>query len=389
MTLRIALFGPFMFEFAAGLRDETGHEVHLFLDAATLPRSLAHEPLIRDPTFATIGPWATRSAILSPRRAPITRELAAYDVSVVTELGPVFARYSDNEYVFVPTGWDLKGGPFPLRTARTRPRGRGDFSALLVARRLRSGIRGASAIWAAPFLPFVNASSALGVSLTTTIPQPIDTTLFSPAPRREISNRPLTIFHPSRMQFDRRRWTPSSGQWKGNDILLRGFADVIRRGIDARLVLIERESSMDQEEGRRLLEDMGVSDRVIWLNAGTTAGYSWGELVEHYRSAGVVVDEFGGWFGLVALEGASCGKPVLNYLDSTHGDGVVESLYPGGHPFLQAQSAEEVCNVIMELTDHELRTSIGRASRQWVMDHHERSLVARRCESMLEELLAS
>ena len=69
VTLRIALFGPFMFEFAAGLRDETGHEVHLFLDAATLPRSLAHEPLIRDPTFATIGRFkgtiAARTLILS------------------------------------------------------------------------------------------------------------------------------------------------------------------------------------------------------------------------------------------------------------------------------------------------------------------------------------
>ncbi|MBU09144.1 MAG: hypothetical protein CME13_14395 [Gemmatimonadetes bacterium] len=185
------------------------------------------------------------------------------------------------------------------------------------------------------------------------------------------------------MQFDRRRWTPSSGQWKGNDILLRGFADVIRRGIDARLVLIERESSMDQEEGRRLLEDMGVSDRVIWLNAGTTAGYSWGELVEHYRSADVVVDEFGGWFGLVALEGAACGKPVVNQLDRV----VMGDLYPDGHPFVQASSHREVADALVRLSDPQVRDVIGEASRDWIMRHHDRAVVAAECAKRLEAIV--
>jgi glycosyltransferase involved in cell wall biosynthesis len=176
--------------------------------------------------------------------------------------------------------------------------------------------------------------------------------------------------------------------WKRNDLLLRGFAMALEKGVNARLVLVARAGSPDEDKARRLLEGLGVGDQVDWRTPENPEGYTWREIADLYRSSDLVVDEFGGCLGLVALEGASCGKPVLNYLDSTHGDGGVESLYPGGHPFLQAQSAEEVCNAIMELTDHELRTSIGRASRQWVMDHHERSLVARRCESMLEELLA-
>ena len=66
---------------------------------------------------------------------------------------------------------------------------------------------------------------------------------------------------------------------------------------------------------------------------------------------------------------------------------VVESLYPDGHPLLQAESVDEVCDVIVSIADQGLRTSIGRASRQWVLDHHERSMVAQRCEAMLKDLL--
>jgi|TARA_B100000749_G_C18176072_1_gene361871 glycosyltransferase involved in cell wall biosynthesis len=177
--------------------------------------------------------------------------------------------------------------------------------------------------------------------------------------------------------------------WKRNDLLLRGFAMALGQGVSARLVLVARAGSPDEDKARRLLDGLGVSDHVDWLTPENPEGYTWREVADLYRHSDVIVDEFGGCLGLVALEGASCGKPVLNYLDSTYGDGVVESLYPGGHPFLQAQSAEDICNVIMELTDQELRMSIGRASRQWVMDHHERNLVARRCVSMLEEMLAS
>jgi len=39
--------------------------------------------------------------------------------------------------------------------------------------------------------------------------------------------------------------------------------------------------------------------------------------------------------------------------------------------------------VITMLTDPDRRAAIGRASREWVLEHHDRSVVARRCESML------
>jgi len=61
-------------------------------------------------------------------------------------------------------------------------------------------------------------------------------------------------------------------------------------------------------------------------------------------------------------------------------------MYPDGHPFLQAHTAEEVRETITLLSDTDRRTAIGNASRQWVLEHHDRTVVARRCESMLAAL---
>jgi glycosyltransferase involved in cell wall biosynthesis len=382
LSMRIALFGPFMFELAVGLSENSRNDVHLFLDRNTLPRSLADEPRLKDSTFVTVDDWTGRSSILLPRLAPLTRRLAEFDVSLVTELGPIFARFSGRDSFFIPTGWDLKGGPFPVLTRHLRKRGKADAAALVVAWRLRSGIRAAKGIWAAPFHPFAISAKRLGVELTDNLPQPVNTELFRPPDASEaVSRSPLTIFHPSRMQFDRKTWSQDFGQWKGNDILLRGFAAAVRDGVDARLVLITRQSSTDEEEARRLLIHLGVDDRVEWRNAGTPAGFTWRDLAEMYREADVVVDEFGGWFGLVALEGASSGKPVINCLDPL----VMQRLYPDGHPFVQAADEDAVSESLVHLSDPEVRAQVGHESRLWVLEHHDRRVVAARAEAIIAE----
>ena len=383
--MRIALYGPFMFQLAVGLRENPANDVRLFLDEDTLPRSLLDEPLSHDPGFVRIGPWATRRAVMRPRTAPITRLLGEFDVVLVTELGPIFAQHAETQFFFIPTGWDLTCGPFPIRSRSARSRGLGDLSAAIIAIRLRSGIRAASGIWGAPFMPFARAAERLGCVLSADLPQPIDTSVFTPQVESKETTHGfegITIFHPTRMMFTPDPFLVETGQWKGNDILLRGFADAIDQGADIRLVLIDRRGSPDQESARRLVDELGVQEIVEWRSSGTSAGFTWRELADLYRAADLIVDQFGGWFGLVALEGASCGKPVLNHVA---GD-VMSTMHPDGHPFLQVQTADEDCDAIKMLTDPGHRESIGRASRAWVLKHHDRSVVARKCESMLAAL---
>ena len=42
-----------------------------------------------------------------------------------------------------------------------------------------------------------------------------------------------------------------------------------------------------------------MHDLVECLSSETSAGFTWRELADLYRSSDLVVDEFGGWFGLV------------------------------------------------------------------------------------------
>ncbi len=382
--MKIALYGHFMYELAVGLRENPDNEVQLFLDSATLPTCLRDEPLLHDAAFAKVAPWVTGREILRPADAEITEHLSDYDIAIVTDLGPIFAASAAIEFVFLPSGWDLTHAPFPFRSRSTRPRGRSDIVDTVVAARIRRGIRAATSIWGAGFLPFRLAVERLGCSLGGCLPQAIDTELFRPAaapPGNARSGR-VTIFHPTRMMFTPDPFLIETGGWKRNDLLLKGFAKAVDQGVDARLRLVEREGSPDQDLARRLLSDLDVSDRVEWLSTGTPTEFTWREVAGLYQASDVSSDDFGGWFGLAALEGASCGKPVLNFLEAD----VMESEYPGGHPFVQTADEDQVCGAVTALADPDRREAIGRASREWVLEHHDRSVVARRCESMLAAL---
>ena len=382
--MKIALYGHFMYELAVGLRENPDNEVQLFLDSATLPTCLRDEPLLHDAAFAKVAPWVTGREILRPADAEITEHLSDYDIAIVTDLGPIFAASAAIEFVFLPSGWDLTHAPFPFRSRSTRPRGRSDIVDTVVAARIRRGIRAATSIWGAGFLPFRLAVERLGCSLGGCLPQAIDTELFRPAaapPGNARSGR-VTIFHPARMMFTPDPFLIETGGWKRNDLLLKGFAKAVDQGVDARLRLVEREGSPDQDLARRLLSDLDVSDRVEWLSTGTPTEFTWREVAGLYQASDVSSDDFGGWFGLAALEGASCGKPVLNFLEAD----VMESEYPGGHPFVQTADEDQVCGAVTALADPDRREAIGRASREWVLEHHDRSVVARRCESMLAAL---
>ena len=381
--MRIALYGHFMFELAVGLRENPDNDVRLFLDSRTLPTCLSDEPLLHDPTFVVLAPWVTYQELLRPKSAEIALQLSEFDVALVTDFGPIFAANSGTDFVFVPGGSDFTESPFPLRSWSTRPRGRRDLVDALVAARLRPAIRSSLDIWpSGPFAPWNLAAARLGVSLERFLPQAVDTALFRPRVESSEKNggsESLTIFHPTRIMFnpDPRLVEVNGCLW--NNRLLLGFAEAVRQGVDVRLVLIDRDGSSDQEQAKQLLFELGVTDRVEWLRAGTSAGFTWQEMADLYRSCDIVGSEFSGWTGLITLEGASCGKPVITYVEPD----AMASMYPAGHPLIQAANAQEVCEAIMTLADPERRRSIGRLSRQWVLEHHDRSVVARRSESML------
>jgi len=385
--VRIALYGNYLYDLAVALRANTDNDVHLFLDSRQIPACLSEETPLQDEAFIHSEPWVTYREIIRPRRAKLTKEFSAFDVILTTDLGPIFAASSGTRYVFIPGGSDLTQWPFPIRSRSTRPHGlRRDVLEMIIAARLRPAIRSSVSIWpSGPWSPNRLAAGRLGLTLDMFLLQMVDADLFSPstgALRQTNGSESLTIFHPTRIAFESDSRMVEAGGYMGNDILFRGFAKALQRGINARLVLIDRKNSSDTEVAKKLIEDLGVSNHVEWLRAKNSEGFTWREMVDHYRACDIVVSEFSGWTGLISVEAASCGKPVITWVE----EDAMERLHPEGHPFVQAKDDEEVCTAISMLTDPEIRKSIGESSRTWVLAKHERGQVARRCESMLTRL---
>lgn len=385
--MRIALYGNYLYDLAVALRANTDNDVHLFLDSRTIPACLSEEIPLQDEAFVHSEPWVTYREIICPKLAKLTKEFSTFDVILTTDLGPIFAAYSGTKYVFIPGGSDFTQWPFPIRSRSTRPHGlRRDVLELIIAARLRPAIRSSVSIWTVgPWSPNRLAAGRLGLTLDMFLLQRVDADLFSPstgALRQTNDSESLTIFHPNRIAFESNPRMVEAGGYMGNDILFRGFAQALQRGINARLVLIDRKNSSDTEVAKELIEDLGISDHVEWLRAKTSEGFTWREMVDHYRACDIVASEFSGWTGLISVEAASCGKPVITWVE----EDAMERLYPEGHPFVQAKDDEEVCAAISMLTDPGIRRSIGESSRTWVLAKHERGQVARRCESMLARL---
>jgi glycosyltransferase involved in cell wall biosynthesis len=164
-----------------------------------------------------------------------------------------------------------------------------------------------------------------------------------------------------------------------NDLLFEGFARAVGRGVDAWLVLVERESSWEQEEARRILAELGVGNRVSWLEPDDRAGFTWAEMPKQYNASDIVVSGFAGWTALVSLEGAACGKPVITNLEPH----AMEAISSEGDPFVQASTIEEIEEAIVMLAAPLQRESIGQASRKWIIDNYDRERVAQRCLALL------
>jgi glycosyltransferase involved in cell wall biosynthesis len=207
----------------------------------------------------------------------------------------------------------------------------------------------------------------------------IDAELFRPDPaaressdpmiRNLVDNHGFILFHPSRIMTNTAPRFVETGQWKGNDKLIRGFAQFAAQNADARpaLVLIDRGISPDGEAAKRLVIDLGIERQVIWLRGPHPHGFDRVELLPLYSIADVVADEFGvGWFGSVVVEGLSMEKPVLCYLDES----VMKQLYPW-HPILAPGSADEIAACLTTLWRRpEERQRLGQRGREWVVEFH-------------------
>jgi glycosyltransferase involved in cell wall biosynthesis len=409
--MRVALFGNVannLFQLGQSLREHAPEiDAHLFVshNEAWVSRPEADEPVIRErvPSWIHVDDWAVGAALVTPHRTRIVDELRQFDLLVVSGNGPMFAPFTGRPYCFFVSGGDLTETPFPLAFMRGHETARQRVGALLIGPRQRRGIRRAREIWAPPYRPYLRALERLHVPTerlgTDYLPVAIDTRRFrfdpvakqdpSPVARDLTNGSDFVVFHPSRLMIRSRSARQREvGNWKKNDILLRGFALFARSG-SARapvLGLIDRTASPDVALAKVLVAELGIADQARWLVAPRHGGFLRHELLELYSASDVVADDFGvGWFGGVTLEGLAIERPVLQYID----EDMMSRLYPW-HPIVSARTPDDVAEALEKLfVDPEARVALGARGRDWVEEFHSYDAAAKRYASAIRRVTAA
>lgn len=408
MPLRIALYGNIcnnLYQIAKALRGYAGFDVHLFLDEKSDPQQLpeSDDPELADgyPEWIHVGRYRTPGSLLMPWRSKLARELSRFDLVVVSGSGPIFAQFSGRPVVFLTAGADVTMLPFPIRFFSFYPTLKLKLFALCGGILQRFGIRRCVEVWTQPFYPFMDALKSIGVPRerisSAYFPVVMDTQRVQYRPDARMSeldavrqivraDPDFVVFHPARMFI---RLTPKiieSGRFKGNDILIRGFAELVRRDVAKRplLVLIDREVSGDIELARDLIRSLGIEEYVLWVQGPNRFGFTRDELTTLYSLSDVVADDFSvGWFGSIVLEGLATERPVISYTS----EDAMRELYPW-HPILSANTAAGVADHMERLiTDPQYKRDHGRVGREWVVAFHSAENAGRRYVANVRELL--
>jgi len=126
-------------------------------------------------------------------------------------------------------------------------------------------------------------------------------------------------------------------------------------------VLILINKGRDVAESKRLIDSLGVSEDVVWLEAMPKP-----QLIDYYNAADIVLDQFNlGGFGQVFLESMACGRPTFIYVNG------YEAIYPEQPPAINVFTKDDIVNNLIDLSgDRAKREEIGYKSRLWIQKYH-------------------
>ena len=159
-----------------------------------------------------------------------------------------------------------------------------------------------------------------------------------------------------------------SWEWKGNDRLIRGFAQFAKDEGHGQWRLILIRWGPDVERTKALIAELGIAGKVLWENL-----LSKPLLRQRQQAADLVADQFVmPGYGTSVLESLAVGKPVL--MKGQAGHRISYLLDPP--PFIPASEPEEIAQGLAQATAGDFLIQRGKASRKWVVDCHGYKAVA-------------
>lgn len=271
-------------------------------------------------------------------------QLRKYDLIHSFCTASTYSQFTGRPYIATATGSDLR----ELASENTK-----------AGRRMRRAFIKAKIVFFASDEGHVQQVKKLGLAQAQFLPPIIDTDKYAPFPSNmRKTNYEFTIFHPSRLDWSYQGVDRSST--KGNDRFFKAFARFVKEGYNAFLTIIDL--GVDREKTRELIAELGISENVEFVPK-----MSKNDLIKYYNEADVVIDQFDvGSLGYVALEGMSCAKPVIVYVNTE----CYKVCYPDLPPVLNARSEDEIYERLLEVSDRARRETIGKNAREWILKYH-------------------
>jgi glycosyltransferase involved in cell wall biosynthesis len=221
----------------------------------------------------------------------------------------------------------------------------------------------------------INLLSKLKIKNSLFFPLTYDDSFFIP---QTFDDNPFkdkfVIFHPTNLWWKKTIDVPIT---KGNDILIYGFANFIKKNSNSLLIIVNR--GPDVEATHDLINSLGIENNVIYLNGPLNSA----DLRKYYNLSDVVADQFVlGDIGLIIREALSCAKPVIAFYDKEN----LQNLYGDEIPILNVKTPKDVEIQLELLMDAKKREKIGNLSNEWIKKHYSSQVLSKKMIIIYNEI---
>jgi glycosyltransferase involved in cell wall biosynthesis len=266
---------------------------------------------------------------------------------------------------------------------------------------LKSAIKKVDFVVANNFEPYRNSIEKLGIPARKVISScpliSIDTSLFVESFPKEDDLKPeivesfnrfdFKILSGSRLLTDPRSFYKTTGQYKGNEVLLDVLIRLTIRFPFQRIgVFFIDRSPFDRGETAKMkdrIRHLNLTSNVVWLKPHASDSFTRREMIYLYSLSDVVFNDVGsGWFGSLTLEAMSCSRPVINYVNES----VMRKMY-GEHPMISSILPEDISDCLENLVLYEeRRKQLGRLSRNWVEQFHSEQAIVNQFKNVVSQI---
>lgn len=319
------------------------------IDGNALMKAWTKPPWIRYFDFMNKVPKRCQMISKIKSRIDLIKMMREYDIIEAHVPYAIYSQFSGVPYIAYDAGW-IRYFPYSMKI-RDKLARRGYNKAKKII------ITNPDTFEISDSLPYLNAEKIFfsPFAIDPDKYQPLDSTEL----RAKYANQnEMLLFSPARQSWKE----------KGNDKMIRAFAQFSRRVPESKFILVEW--SEDEHNSKALAHSLGISEKIIWIKPVPK-----NQLIQYYNAADVILDQFvlGSW-GTSTPEAMACGKPVLMFYKKDY----ILRAFGEEPPILNSFTDDDIYSNLIRLRDREFAADMGRKSREWIIKTHSSKVVALR-----------